>query len=256
MKTYKLIKEYPGSPDLETISYKSSMSIYYKNGDTVLFNSSSSNPQYFEDMIENQPEFWQEIIEKDYEILSYSWEDAVGIMIYETDYFSRVNPLEDGYSINSIKRLSDGEVFTIGEKVNFQGNGCSGEHIINKFILKDDYIAVDGMVVVFPLKFIKKLKKLLFTTEDGVDIFEHDIHYPVELNYFKLHLNARGSMFSKSDKKKFKIFSTREKAEEYILMNKPCLSINEISDFYKSAKNNKSINSIRLIQFTKEKIKQ
>jgi hypothetical protein len=38
-------------------------------------------------------------------------------------------------------------------------------------------------------------------------------------------------------KNQFKYFSTKEKAQEYITLNKPCLSLKEVWDAYSSADN-------------------
>jgi hypothetical protein len=71
----------------------------------------------------------------------------------------------------------------------------------------------------------------IFTTEDGVDIFEGDNYYSVfkaDLLYngmFKAEPTV-GGRFSNPDT--CKVFSTKQAAEEYILMNKPCLSIEDI----------------------------
>lgn len=121
---YILKKEYPGSPKLDsTVEIKN-------NGGYELENSTS----YFmtKDKVENYPEFWEEVVvEKDYEILSlivnkdydnlYKGDivtkkknDWIGISKdNKTIYFSQNNnTLEkyDHWSINSIKRLSDGEI--------------------------------------------------------------------------------------------------------------------------------------------------
>lgn len=57
---YELIKTYPGSPKLNTICK------YDKNpwSDSNAFTNPVLNP-------ENYPEFWQPVVEKDYEILSF-----------------------------------------------------------------------------------------------------------------------------------------------------------------------------------------
>ena len=77
-------------------------------------------------------------------------------------------------------------------------------------------------------KYIKQRKsKPLFTTEDGVPIYEDNIVYMVEKDTFVIssRCNANGqSTFY------YWYFSTKEKAEEYIIKHKPCLSFQEIKD--------------------------
>lgn len=93
MKKYKLIKQYPGSGVVGTI--------------TEL--TEKMNPAYFTD----NPDFYEEVVEKDYEIL-----------------ISRVVPQE----ILSVKRLSDGEIFTVGDRAMTQGS--RGGHSIRQFRIK------------------------------------------------------------------------------------------------------------------------
>ena len=64
----------------------------------------------------------------------------------------------------------------------------------------------------------------LFTTEDGVDIFKGDTFWITAGGNF-VQFNA-GFIHEKMGSKG--CFSTKEKAEEYILFNKPLLSLNEI----------------------------
>ena len=83
----------------------------------------------------------------------------------------------------------------------------------------------------------------MFTTEDGVDIFEGDKYFELALNFKPSFREAiyeeitRPNIFYDygiSEKRK-KLndngryyFSTKEAAEEHIIMNKPCLSINDV----------------------------
>lgn len=76
--------------------------------------------------------------------------------------------------------------------------------------------------------FVEKIKQPLFTTEDGVDIFEGDSYYSynLELDISSKFDSACLKISGKNTDNKY--FSTKEKAEEYILMNKPCLSLNDV----------------------------
>lgn len=64
--------------------------------------------------------------------------------------------------------------------------------------------------------------KILFRTEDDVDIFEGDRVYSVTPNFC---IGYSGSLKYKPIQL---CFSTKEAVEEYILMNKPSLSINDV----------------------------
>lgn len=74
----------------------------------------------------------------------------------------------------------------------------------------------------------KPSKQLIFKTEDGVDIYEGD-----EVTWLYSHLAICDTRPARSNMvKSFKYFSTREKAQEYIIENKPCLSLKDVRDVY------------------------
>ena len=87
------------------------------------------------------------------------------------------------------------------------------------------------------LEFIKDFnKEAILTTFDGVELFDQDIYYFIWLNR-----PAHGQEINKIYKKIVRpleedvswssdavFFSTEESAEEYILMNKPILSLNDL----------------------------
>lgn len=152
MKRYKLIREYPGSPKLNTIveEHKTKKSLFVSK-----CNFAINHPYYF-------PEFWEEID--------------------------------------------------------------------NNFILP--------------------VKQPLFTTEDGVDIFEGDEFYSTHKDGLGSILKYTGHSLENASKKQkdFVDFSTKEKAEEYILMNKPVLSLSDVWD-HLSIKNRKV-----LTKFVKNKL--
>jgi hypothetical protein len=102
---YKLIKDYPGSP--------------CEVGEIVL--TSWLHIKHLK--IEEFPMFWERVPEKDYEILAYKYLGS-GVVITRTknDCFEQPGFLikESAISnanIHSVKRLSDGEIFTVGDEV-------------------------------------------------------------------------------------------------------------------------------------------
>jgi hypothetical protein len=143
--------------------------------------------------------------------------------------------IDEESSIHSIRIKSDGEVFTVGDRTN--------EGVIKEFqYCKDGRLIisfVDGLPRYLDAKGsthkLSKLKPLL-KTEDGVDIYEGDYYFSVLKK--DLIYNGRfvaepinGGKFSNPES--CIIFSTKEAAEEYILLNKPCLSYNNIMEAYK-----------------------
>ena len=98
MKTYCLIKTYPSSPKLGTI-------VYLETEDNYMTNMENDFELFPKKIVENYPEFWEEVVEKDYEILEIKHKyGAISSYIEELD-----NDLKDK-TIFKIKRLSNGEI--------------------------------------------------------------------------------------------------------------------------------------------------
>lgn len=161
------------------------------------------------------------------------------------------------HKIYSIKRLSDGEVFTIGDTIIFEK--FNSKSIIVSFKIYNNRIKVNTEGINFItgtyfLESIKKVKKPLFTTEDGVDIFEDKQKvFSVSECDFLLQNHQDFAWIKTRDKdRKYHHFSTKEAAEEYILYNKPInLSLN---DLYK-IKNEEGFFGDSLLQKINEIIK-
>jgi hypothetical protein len=123
MSKYKLIKSYPGSPELNTEIIKSK--IYYADYlnqgsyETFMVKGDNgfnlNNPQDY-------PEFWEKVVEKDYEILSFISDKNCIDTKRENGKFLAKNLKGEGYyiesgylkcnshNIHSVQRLSDGEI--------------------------------------------------------------------------------------------------------------------------------------------------
>ena len=120
--------------------------------------------------------------------------------------------------------MKDKNKFTIGDRTN---NGT-----ISKFEV-DTY----GIRVFFEdkpknyhvsLNSIHHIKKPLFTTEDGVDIFKNTKFWYIDNFIIKTYITREFSEIESSYKK----FSTKEKAEEYILLNKPCICLKDLIEAF------------------------
>jgi hypothetical protein len=205
MKKFKLIKEYPGSDAKGTIAVLLETKYIYKG---FRFN-------YDVRHVENSPEYWEEVIEKDYEIL-----------------ISRVIP----YTILSVRRLSDGEVFSVGDRAMTQGS--RGGHSIRQFKIKQKCnvrTAVPGIFIKDGIDRIwidweegcggnwlestEKLKQPIFLTHDGKDIFAGDKVWWVNKKTFcSDYFVPTPSVTFFSDINVY--FLTEEAAEDYIEKNK------------------------------------
>jgi hypothetical protein len=244
MNKYKLIKKYPNSPELGMVVVKGTVGSDDKYPEQY---GSLDNTMFFTvKEIENYPEFWEKIIEKDYEILSVLYEHNNEIYTWYGKYFSCQNSVislestlkgfigskNTGYNIyiHSVKRLSDNAIFTVGDKVKQSKVQHNNTFTITGFIfdVNNEHLLVIGNGGI-KLHKIEHCKTPLFTTEDGVEIFEnnHPILYWVKLKKYSLGIDEQNTLHC-PDLINYKYFSTKEAAEEYILMNKPCLSINDL----------------------------
>lgn len=177
-------------------------------------------------IVENSND-WEEVTEeKEYEITAY--QHGCG-KIYPVTSDHSFNYNNVYYRIYSIKRLSDGEVFTIGDRTENLNNFYDGDNKdhgkIHSIRLEDGKITV-GILHSggFFLNTVIKAKQPLFTTEDGKKIFKGDQSYFVTTSFY-LH---GPSTYHGGGEHSGKYFSTREAAEEYIIENKPVLSLKEI----------------------------
>lgn len=233
---YKLIKKLPfeQSPEIGYISKPMKRSAHYWNHN------------WFDP--EDYPEYWEKVVEKDYEILEIAFEDgdicdyAPHSKMYSSkkefhEYFLNSNC---NYKIHSIKRLSDGEVFTVGI------DECNNKHgnfgVIAKFEdIRGELHALDKTFAprgeyVYGLKVSSLIRKeLIFTTEDGVGIFEDTEECWEVLNSDKSNVYRvlPNNFFTlKNVLSSRKVFSTKEAAEEYVLFNKTSLSLEDVFSVY------------------------
>lgn len=187
----------------------------------------------------------QELVEKDYKILTYFQK---GYPVRKASFFIEGFTGNKHTSIHSVKRLSDGEIFTVGDKY----NDCDLKNgTIRTIAIGDNGIYLNCSL----LKNVQQVKKPLFTTEDGVDIFEGNYWFYVKEGSAKI---VKTNVFKygglPQNKKPVKRFSTEEAAEEYVLLNKPQLSINDIVSMFKTLRSFDDNMKIRkLKEFIKNK---
>lgn len=237
MKKFKLIKEYPGSPKL---------------GHVICCDNFTHNG-VDRHSCSNYPEYWEEIIEKDYEILSFRCNNSLSILLelhedgkysYKgaKNYSNKGKVTEEEclkdpyYKIHSVKRLSDGEIFTVGDEIYSYGTVKSiikidipinNSNDIGFYTTKPEFNGVSGYQYLFKDK-VQKAKKPLFTTEDGIDVYPNNKVSTVLLKSMVFYTIDGLVDNDTTPVEGFKYFSTKKAAEEYIIMNKPCLSINDI----------------------------
>lgn len=211
MKKYRLIKEYPGSPKLGT-ELTPKVDKENSNTNNFYWEGSWFNPKDFS-------EFWEEVIEKDYEIISYVAKDNPNNI---TTKRRGAHLHEEYWNIHSIKRLSDGEVFTVGDRIKVYEHG-SIKTITEIAIKSSKALIKEGIWLRYGsgsshLTHAIKVKNPIFLTHDDKDIFEGDACYVMDkiLNYYKAIVTS-SSIFYKDT---FKYFLTEEAAQDYIVKNK------------------------------------
>lgn len=149
MKQFRLINTYPGSPPINTIVEEA-----FEN--SILYKCIKPPVYLAKENVENYPKYWKKVekVSKNYEILSFH--TSMGLYKKHTikapsqygEQFKYIRNNDEkswnvlyredlktlysnDYKIHSIKRLSDGEVFTIGDEV----KGNYTPFTITKFII-------------------------------------------------------------------------------------------------------------------------
>jgi len=215
MKKYKLIKQYPTSPKLGFIVAQKPCGIYYNMETGIHYGSA---------MLKNYPEFWEEVVEKDYEILSQT---SVRVCNPKDNYkvVRNTTPV-----IHSVKRLSDGEVFTVGDTIRIYEHGPieTIETITTNSIRSS---IKQGVWFTYNsgsshMDHAIKQKQPIYLTHDGKDIFVGDrilwvnkdslLHGDFTADYGSLFLSDQVAYFLSA-----------VDAQDYIIENKPALSIKE-----------------------------
>lgn len=149
-----------------------------------------------------------------------------------------LNHIPANAEITSVRRLPDGEVF----KLHCVYNDSMGRIMkpIKKFMIGGEvmYAVFDeghgNNDCALGINSLSKLKQPipLFTTHNGVEVFEKQQEVVIVFQDFSYSegwwaSTALDMQRQETGSKKL-IFSTKESAKEYILMNKPCLSINDV----------------------------
>lgn len=259
MRKFKLIKKYPGSPKLGTVL---TPKVDKGNGNTNNFYWEGSwfNPNEF-------TEYWEEVIEPTFQIMSFTatnvWKGKTANLLSNGHY--SINPndncgwtlremLEVGncvkngeVQIHSVKRLSDGEIFTIGDRA--KTITSKGSHNIRQFIIRQRcngtdangyyiYDGIDAMWVNWEencggnwLDSTEKVKQPILTTEDGVPVYSYNSvqHWVIDGTYeYALGLCKSNVDLVRDSPETYKLFSTEAAAREYVKMNIPCLSLADI----------------------------
>jgi len=205
-KTYKLIKSFPLSPPVGSI-YTEMLHAYKVDGFGVIEKA----------VVENNPEYWEEI--KEWEVL-----DISTTLFLTNSYFGNINKYTT--TINSVKRLSDNTIFSIGDKVINPKLKSNSTFTITKFELdcEGEHMLALGGGGAIGIHKIEKYKEPLFITEDGVEIFKGDGYWQVTPEFKHYFIGNNDYTRRNCDKH----FSTEKAAKDCIDLNKPQYSLQDI----------------------------
>jgi hypothetical protein len=174
---------------------------------------------------------------RDWEILSVLADDGNPIYYPSRDIIDACLK-RNGERIHSVKRNSDQITFTVGDII--EGAQLEAHNTVSHHPTEIKSIRVingtiglaygnGGEVIISHAKKLPesqpKEQVPLFTTEDGVKVMEWDTFYYVPESMEWVNSCCRAMP---QPPESFKYFSTKEAAEQYILENKPCLSLNDV----------------------------
>ena len=204
-------------------------------------------------VIENSND-WEEIVEKDYEILMYRSKNNSCIYFDNPKYFSSLN---SDWEIYSVRRKSDGVEFKIGDRVCWEWAFAKNKYFtIKSFNIIEDKLRFNtveesGQNFIFELLSkeynLQHYKEPILTTEDGYECTLDDRVFGVlsKANWQTNYCSEKGvlvfNLFNPQGKRwnlssEWLWFKTKENAEKYIYENKPEFSRKQILDALKYAK--------------------
>lgn len=203
---------------------------------------------------------------QDWEILSvkdtqrgYLVTEVNKLPIYELSEYPE--KYEKGrFEIHSVKRLSDDEVFSIGDKVVYMNNHNKYDIIIKiqlgnsqfgpKSPLAPYFVVENSSFGCYIDRINHYIPQIMFTTEDGIPLYKGDKFWHIDSN-FEIKESIANAIWTGATR----CFSTKEKAEEWLLWNKPVLTLNDIKKCnpYTTDYNP---HYLKIIQIAKEKLNQ
>lgn len=159
----------------------------------------------------------EKVIEKDYEIVSYVAKDNPNNI---TTKRRGVHLHEEYWKIYSVKRLSDGEIFTVGDLITGYSYEDARSIQTIKIYRYTGIIKLEQILGYTDLRDATKAKQPFFATCNGKDIFDGDeVWYVNKENFYYDYFIAKRNVSFFSDINVY--FLTRVEAEEYIAKNKP-----------------------------------
>lgn len=185
-------------------------------------------------------EEYEKMKKKDWEVLAYA--DSIGVLwerVGDGFYWCKSGPhTEDQFQlckIHKVKRLSDGEVFAVGNEVLV--GLCDGK--IREFVVDEGKVScyIDKTKWLVGLISLVKIKQPILTTEDGFDkIHKSNTLFFVNSQWWTQESTVGNyiDMILEGDisrKGKFPTFNMKTNAQTYIDENKPQFSKKDMEKF-------------------------
>ena len=215
---YKLKKWYPSLPK----DWEVGMEVEKCTTDKRYYVSNQwYKPLIFQTEIENNPEFWEKVIEKDWEILDQGYNGLIG-----------------KWEIKAVRRKCDGEIFSVGDKLDLRAGGIRkitgislDDSGVSEFSKRSIPWLECGKDYGTCLDWAVHYKEPILITEDGVEIFEGDNYWCVNTaehlwSFWQQTARSRTQL-----NRGVKAFSTKELGERYIEENKPIFSKKDMLSF-------------------------
>lgn len=183
----------------------------------------------------------KEQVKPEWTILSIKHDTGAHEVVSSDSLLDQILALIDdyGFKIHSVRRESDGEIFTVGDYIEWQhvkGIKYISITAIQRYNNSEITFASqqnDALSYSTHLLYAVKAKPL-FTTEDGLSVLKPGTYPTIRGESFQLSKEyVDSSQRAEYLMESSKIFSTFEAAEEYILMNKPVISVQILFDYIK-----------------------
>lgn len=235
MQAYTLTEEYPGSPKPGTIITQLNEDYWGVNGFMIQ-----------KDIMLKFNKFWKSK-ELKYEILSLSTNTFVGVTFSKVDissFFGRLPSTKD-WTIRSVRRLRDGVVFTVGDRVEHHTSAVDCGKIESLEIASydsqeihvkygsEDHVKRYGRPGIFTnsLGVLVKTETPLLKTEDGFEVFHKDTVLFSVCPKGSWEQSTNNAQWAKNATV-WKHFMTKEARREYIMTYKPCLSLHDLNQIF------------------------
>lgn len=132
-RQYKLLRDLPDCNSGTILTQEKPDGLYMYRGKT---DGEDDASWYVKEVVENNPDWFQLIEQREWEIVKYKrqsygcfdfytkGDDGVFYTQNKKNYFHEKDVSSLTVEIHSVKRLSDGEVFTVGDEVQFRSHGA------------------------------------------------------------------------------------------------------------------------------------